>query len=40
MTTIISADEIKKSIPEYSPDKAELFHSESAKRAINYLLKN
>lgn len=30
---IISADEIKKSLPNYSPDKAELFHRESARQA-------
>src|SRR4051812_41143969 len=33
MAIIISSDEIKKSLPEYSPDKAELFHHESAKMA-------
>ncbi|HSW97298.1 MAG TPA: hypothetical protein VLF89_05725 [Candidatus Saccharimonadales bacterium] len=33
MTTIISADEIKKQLPNYSPDKAEDFHHESAKYA-------
>jgi len=33
MVTIISADEIKKELPDYSPDKAELFHRESARQA-------
>lgn len=33
MVVIISADEIKKQIPNYSPDKAEVFHTESAKLA-------
>lgn len=33
MVVIISADEIKKKIPDYSPDKAEVFHTESAKIA-------
>ena len=33
MAIIISADEIKKQIPNYSPDQAEIFHRESAKQA-------
>lgn len=33
MAIIISADEIKKQLPNYSPDKAEAFHRESAKHA-------
>lgn len=33
MAIIISADEIKKQLPNYSPDKAEDFHHESAKQA-------
>ncbi len=33
MPLIISADEIKKKLPNYSPEKAELFHHESAKLA-------
>lgn len=33
MSTIISADEIKKQIPNYSPEKAEQFHRESARQA-------
>lgn len=33
MAQIISADEIKKSLPSYSPDQAESFHRESAKLA-------
>lgn len=33
MAKIISADEIKKQLPNYSPDKAESFHRESAKQA-------
>lgn len=33
MALIISADEIKKSLPNYSPDKAESFHRESARLA-------
>lgn len=33
MALIISADEIKKELPNYSPDKAEEFHHESAKKA-------
>ena len=33
MAIIISADEIKKDLPNYSPDKAEEFHHESATRA-------
>ena len=33
MPIIISADEIKKQMPNYSPDKAESFHHESAKQA-------
>ncbi len=33
MAQIISADEIKKSLPDYSPEKAEAFHRESAKLA-------
>ncbi len=30
---LISADEIKKILPNYSPEKAEAFHSQSAKQA-------
>lgn len=33
MKQIISADEIKKTLPNYSPDKVESFHRESAKQA-------
>lgn len=33
MAFIISADEIKKKLPNYSPQKAELFHHESARKA-------
>jgi hypothetical protein len=33
MVPVISADEIKKDLPHYSPDKAESFHRESAKLA-------
>lgn len=33
MPIIISADEIKKELPDYSPDKAEEFHHESATKA-------
>jgi len=33
MPIIISADEIKKELPNYSPDKAEEFHHESATKA-------
>lgn len=33
MPLVISADEIKKKLPDYSPEKAELFHRESAKLA-------
>lgn len=33
MALIISADEIKKKLPNYSPEKAELFHRESARLA-------
>ena len=33
MPIIISADEIKKELPNYSPDKAEKFHHESARKA-------
>lgn len=33
ISLIISADEIKKELPNYSPDKAEEFHHESAKKA-------
>lgn len=33
MALIISADEIKKKLPDYSPEKAELFHHESARLA-------
>lgn len=33
MALIISADEIKKKLPNYSPKKAELFHHESARLA-------
>ena len=33
MTLVISADEIKKQLPDYSPEKAEKFHRESARLA-------
>lgn len=33
MTLVISADEIKKELPDYSPEKAESFHRESARLA-------
>ncbi len=33
MSIIIAADEIKKELPNYSPEKAEEFHHESAKKA-------
>lgn len=33
MAVIVSADDIKKKLPDYSPDKAELFHRKSAKIA-------
>jgi hypothetical protein len=33
MSIIIAADEIKKELPNYSPDKAESFHRESARQA-------
>ena len=33
MALVISADEIKKQLPEYSPEKAEIFHRESARLA-------
>lgn len=33
MALIVSADEIKKKLPNYSPEKAELFHHESARLA-------
>lgn len=33
MVIVISADEIKKQIPDYSPEKAEVFHRESARLA-------
>lgn len=33
MAIVISADEIKKEMPDYSPEKAEVFHQESARRA-------
>lgn len=33
MPVIISADEIKKKLPDYSPKKAELFHRQSSKLA-------
>lgn len=33
MSIIISADEIKKRLPDYSPDKAEQFHRESTRQA-------
>lgn len=33
MSIIIAADEIKKELPNYSPDKAEEFHRESARQA-------
>ena len=39
MTTIISADEIKKQLPNYSPAKAESFHRESAKQADRFFAK-
>lgn len=33
MAHVISADEIKKNLPDYSPEKAETFHRESARLA-------
>ena len=33
MAQIISADEIKKTLPNYTPDQAEAFHKESARQA-------
>src|SRR3989338_9254923 len=33
MALVISADEIKKQLPNYSPEKAEIFHEESARLA-------
>ncbi|MBI2019005.1 hypothetical protein HYS96_04885 [Candidatus Daviesbacteria bacterium] len=33
MPLVISADEIKKKLPNYSPEKAEFFHRESARLA-------
>ncbi len=39
MSIIISADEIKKLLPNYSPDKAEAFHRESAKQADKLFIK-
>lgn len=39
MAIIISADEIKKQLLNYSPDKAEAFHHESAKKADKLLAK-
>jgi len=33
MSTIVSADDIKKELAGYAPEQAERFHSESAKRA-------
>jgi len=33
MAQVISADELKKLLPNYSPDRAESFHHESAKQA-------
>jgi hypothetical protein len=33
MPIIISADELKKGLPNYSPDRAEEFHQESARKA-------
>lgn len=43
MTVIISADEIKKRLPDYSPEKAERFHTQSAKladKAFEFKLKD
>jgi len=39
MALIISADEIKKQFPNYSPEKAESFHQESAKQADKLFIK-
>jgi hypothetical protein len=39
MALIISADEIKKELANYSPDKAEDFHRESAKKADKLFVK-
>lgn len=39
MPTIISADEIKKQMPNYSPEKVEQFHQESARQADKILAK-
>jgi hypothetical protein len=33
MALIIAADELKKELPNYSPDKSEEFHQESARMA-------
>jgi hypothetical protein len=40
MTKIISADEIKKELPNYSPDKAEEFHHESAVKVDKLFVKS
>ena len=37
---IISIDELKKALPQYSPEKADDFHIESAKLADKLLAKN
>lgn len=39
MAVIISADEIKKELPNYSPEKAEEFHHESAVKADKIFMK-
>lgn len=39
MALIISADEIKKQLPNYAPEKAESFHRESAKQADKLFIK-
>lgn len=39
MALIISADEIKKELPDYSPAKAEFFHRESARMADKLFIK-
>lgn len=36
MAVVVSADEIKKSLLDYSPEKAEFFHTESAKLADKF----
>lgn len=40
MALIISADEVKKTLPNYSPDKAEYFHRESTTQANKLFTKS